>query len=423
MMSSKSLLWLCLTAGALILTGLARASNLYAPYSLEGTQVLPSGVRNPRFLAILMSMDSRFDSDGNTIPLGDRLNKPVGWSDVIDAQDDDVLKEIARSVLRDSNIPESGTAGRATGVVKTYASVLTPALAYGVTDRMTIALAVPVYRVEAKVDTGFIKSSQGQTFINSLCKSSPARCNEVADKLNKAIQQKLSRLDYEPLQALSTHAIGDMLFLTKYRLYGSDRSSLASKLTVTFPTGTTANPDRVFDINTGDGRFKLGAGLIWDHQLVAKLRLTAYGGYTAQMPHSVVKRLPVSSNDSLSSASKEDRVEVTQKWGDIISAGLTVEYPIPVAGLALAAGYSAQYQSKSRFGGPSENGRYRLLEDLEPMQALQAMTTAVGFSTIDWYRSGKFAFPLQVNLVYSHPFWGRNLPNNDVMAGELVMFF
>ena len=38
-------------------------------------------------------------------------------------------------------------------------------------------------------------------------------------------------------------------------------------------------------------------------------------------------------------------------------------------------------------------------------------------------RQKEFALPLQLNVSYSHPLWGRNAPRNDIVAGEMVLFF
>jgi hypothetical protein len=45
------------------------------------------------------------------------------------------------------------------------------------------------------------------------------------------------------------------------------------------------------------------------------------------------------------------------------------------------------------------------------------------FSTVEWFKAKQFLLPFQANLTWSLPLEGRNVTNNSVFSGELVMFF
>jgi len=400
-------------------------ANLSAPPALETTLTLPVSVRNPRFLNVVTQIDTKFAGDGGLEPLGNRLNKRVTWRDVLDAQSDEVQKNLVRAVLNDNGLSLDGSPGNATGVVKTYANVKVPVLAMGLTDRLTAAVVVPVVSIDVAVDTGFIHSSaEGQRFINHICDSSPDKCNEAAAKLNRATHQKLARLGYEPLNSHSVSGLGDIQLLTKYRWMEADSGALASKLALVLPTGTASNPNRALDITTGDGRYKIALGLLYDHYLMdRKLRWNTHATYTALLPSRQVKRLPTSNDDSLSA----DKEELTRNYGDQAAVGTALEYSITPVGMVVGAGFVTQYLGKTRYSGAATDAptraRYSLLEALEPDQVLHAVTASVGFSTVDFYRRKEFVLPLQVNAVYSRPVGGRNAPRGDIFAGEMVLFF
>src|SRR4051794_32472647 len=80
--------FLCLV-GSVILSCMsashAVALDLVTPFLLETAQVLPKGIRNPRFSNLFIAGDSRFTGAGGTEPLGNRLAKAVTWDDVISA--------------------------------------------------------------------------------------------------------------------------------------------------------------------------------------------------------------------------------------------------------------------------------------------------------------------------------------------------
>jgi hypothetical protein len=405
----------------LSLGGPSFAANLSAPFSLESTQTLPSGVRNPRFLNVFTNIDTKYDNEGGLAPLGDRLNKRISWQDVLDAQSDESQKNLVKSVLADTNQTIDGSPGNASGVVKTYANVKVPVLAMGLSDKLTLGLVVPVVHIDVAVDSGFLRSENGQKFVDYICDSSPDKCNEAAVKLNSATQQKLARLGYEPLQSHQISGLGDIQLMSKYRWLEGSENGLATKLALILPTGTRTNPDRALDLTTGDNRFKAAAAVVYDRALPWGFRGTTHVGYTALLPSSLVKRLPTSADDSLS----KDKEVVTRELGHQAIAAASLERPIPEVGLVVGAGLSSQYLSKTKYTGtsPDRIERYGLLGDLEPEQILHAATATLGFSTVNWYREKSFPLPFQLNASYSHPIGGRNAPRNDIFAGEMVLFF
>lgn len=139
------------------------------------------------------------------------------------------------------------------------------------------------------------------------------------------------------------------------------------------------------------------------------------------LPHSMDRRIPKTAEDSLS----RDKETLTRNLGANVSAGTSVNFTVPSAGLITAAGYQVNYLTPTRYSGGQQFGmdRYSYLEGLTPSQTLHSATLMAGFSSVEWYQAKKFVYPFQANLVYSHPLAGRNVSTTDVMSGELVLFF
>lgn len=399
----------------------SNAAYLKSPYVLETAQVLPSGVRNPRLLNFIMTVGQKWNDEGSIEPIGQRLNKPITWNDLLEAQQTQVDKDLVQSIVNDLELQNTTGPGRVTGLVETYANVVSPILAWGINERLTLAAVVPVVSIDVSVDTGFVRSEEGTALINEICSRSPEKCNEAAAKLNDATQRKLARLNYEPLSSYSVNGIGDVRLVGKYSWENNAQNSLTSKLELWLPTGTEANANRALDVTTGEGRFQLGTRLIYDRWLFNTVLLSTYGGYMAMLPYQVTKRLPTSATDSLS----EDKRVLTQDLGHKLEGSLRLAYPIPSTGLTVSAGYTYQFQSGSQYsdGAAAEGNRIAYLSDLEQTQQLHAATTSLTFSTVEWYKTKQFFLPLQANLIYSYPFAGRNVPNNEIISGEMVLFF
>lgn len=411
-----------LVLAAALATVSAFALDLKSPFDLETTKVLPKGVRNPRIKNVTMSVDSKYDSLGTALPLGDKLNKTVSWQDIVDAQPDQGKKDDVTGVLAANGIPFDGSPGRTTGQVTTLANVMVPTLAVGITDRWTAAVAVPVMNIQVNADTGFIKSDDGQKFVDAACKSDVTKCNEAKEKLNNAVNQKLSRLGYEPVSSKTVSGIGDVRLVNKYQLPLSERESLGFKQDLSLPTGKAPNADRALDVPTGEGH--VNAGLTFIHDIKPfeynEFNINTYAGYLYQFQDRIDRRLPKSADDSLSS----DKETLTRKAGDVISAGTGVSYEFLSTGFTLGGGYAFQYMAPTKFDGSKYDiNRYRLLDSMYPSQTIHSGVATAGFSTVHFYHQKKFVYPFQANLAYSRPFAGRNVTTNSVIAAELVLFF
>lgn len=422
-------LFTVLTVGIILYTTFgseppAYATDLAAPFALENAQVLPSGVRNVRFFNLFMTMENRFSRTGPGLtPLGNSLNKDIRWRDVYKEQSDQVQRNMIKSVLSDNGIPEDGIAGSATGQVNTFVDVKVPIFAMAITPKFTLAVAVPIVKIDVSVDTGFVKSADGQAFVKAAGDQSPDKGNEAARKLNNATTNKLNRLGYQSLRSETISGIGDVQLVGKYQWFGQSNQALASKLTLTLPTGSKLNEDRALDPTTGDGRFKMGAALIHDYRFIPQSRWNVYAAYTALMPTSQVRRLPTSSDDSLSA----DKELLNKRLSHLVAAGTSVDYAIQKTGLTITAGYTFQFLSQTHYQGAAVDDltiyRYGLLDDLEPSQVQHSLNFNVGFSTVAWYQQKEFFLPFEVNVVYSKPIAGRYAPTASVIAGEAVFFF
>ena len=404
----------------LVFSQMLLAGDLKAPFDFENTLVLPANVRNPRFKDLIMFVDERIGGDGTVSPLGNRLNKPVTWKDVVDAQDDSTQKAVLQGYLASKGISGDGTAGATNGVVNTYANIKVPVLAWGITSRFTLAVAVPVYHVEVNADTGFGISQDGQKFLDSL--PDPVKRREAEIKFNNAVNRKLARLGYESIQSTTVNNIGDVSFVGKYRLFevthGLSADSVSLKGTLVAPTGVAPNANKALDVPTGDGQWDVGLMAIYDHRFSENLKMSAFGGYTAQLKSRMEKRIPVS-NDEILSADKE---VLDRKLGDMMTAGVSTQYQFDM-GLALAAGYAIQHQNAADYGGTAfDPSRYRILE-FDTMQQLQTVSVGIGFNGVELYQRHKLPVPFQFNTVFSHPVTGINVTKNDLIAVEASLFF
>jgi hypothetical protein len=396
-------------------------SELSAPTYFETAQVLPSGIGSPHFSNLFTSIDSKFGGAGSIEPLGVLLNRTIRWSDIIEAQATSVEKSIIQSTLRDANINLNGSPGSTLGQINAYVNAKVPTLAYGITDRFTMAVAVPVMSVSVSAATGFYKSDHGQSWVNSLCTMSIEQCNKAAGQLNNAINERLISFGYQPLKSKSFSSIGDIQLIGKYLVYQDKKNLWGLKSTVVLPTGIAPNPDIALDIPTGDGQYKVGLSFIYDRVVSDYLRWNTSFGYLASLPHQIEKRIPNTWDDPIS----KDKEQLTQNLGSATQFGTSLQFQVPKIGLISGLGYNFQYQARTTYSGGSRfsQERYEFLENWSPSELLHSATIMTGFSTIEWVLKREFFYPLQAYIVYSRPILGRNVTNNGIISGELTLFF
>ncbi|MBI2712455.1 MAG: hypothetical protein HYX41_06330 [Bdellovibrio sp.] len=399
----------------------AVALDLTAPFFLETARTLPKGVRNPRFVNVFMSIDSKFSDIGNAQPLANPIDRSVRWSDVIDMEKDSIKKLAISALLQANQIDSQGGPGKTTGQVYSVFNVKVPALAIGLSDRFTVGVGIPIVKIDVSADTGFQKNPDGQKFAERLCAASPVECTTAAARFNNAVNDKLTNYGYAPVASSSSTHIGDVQIIGKYSLYQDEVQGFALKSTFVLPTGRVSDVNAAVDLPTGDGRFQVGGVATYDRVFASDYRWNTYGGIQALMPFSQERRVPVELGNPVSN----EKETLTRNLAGLITAGTSIVRKLGPTGVSIGAGYNLQYMTGASYSGGTQYApqRYGYLEALTPAQTLHSATVVAGFSTVEWFQQKKFIYPFQANLIFSHPFSGRNAPNNDVVAGELVLFF
>lgn len=397
--------------------------ELLPPQIKESTDVLPRNIGSPQFLQVLTLRDQRFDPNGDKKDLGDRLNRRVGWNDVLSSQGDEAERNLIKSILRDQGISLDGTPGSTTGIAKARIDVSSPILAFGFTEKLTLAVAVPIVHIDNRIDTGYVRSEDGQKFIDAVCELSPEKCNDAAEKLNHAMEKKLRDLGYAPVQSTQKSAIADMQLIAKYRLYQNEEKETSAKLGFVLPTGEGADPNSVIDLSTGDTRFKVKTGVIEQWPIVRDLAWIGYGEFGVLLPYQAEKRLPLSETEFLSS----DKEVLHRGWGTDLILGSYLQYAHHPFGMVANLGYQFQQMSPGDYSGDSSEAaslqRYQLLNGLEPKQQLHCFTAGITFSTTEWYQANHFPVPFRLAVAYNHPLSGRNVPSSDLYSVVLNAFF
>lgn len=402
------------------ITALAQEGNLQTPMDFETTKVLPKGIRNLRFRGAMIQANDKYDNSGNMVPVGNALNKGVTFGNLVEGQTSAGAKAELEAKIANSGYSLNDEVGSTTGVANIAVDAKIPIMAYGVTPKLTTAIAVPVITSEVSTNTGSVANNNLNNFAKSVQDDgNQDKALDLQAKFNNAINEKLKKYGYEELSNDKKTHVGDIRLINKYLLKEEASYAIAIRQDLTFPTGTPTNPNKAVDVASGDGQWDVGAGLIGDYFLNDHVQFTAYAGYLRQLATTTTKRIPEREDSKLTpDLDNNTRVDL----GDQIRTQLATKFYF-LNGFNTNVGYTYQYREADKYTGSKyEAKRYGWMSQ-NTEQNMQAGQLGVGYSTINLFRQKKFPVPLEANIYHTRLMAGKNVVNDPLTTLEFAMFF
>ncbi len=168
-------------------SSLAWAGGLTTPFSINTTQVLPKGVRSFQVSGITTQVDGWHNDTGINSGVAEPFNQQLSYGRLLKAESDENLKLNVESQLRNKGVTLDTVAGESFADINTRVMVTLPAIAYGLTQRWTVALAVPIVYTNMDVETGFVGSKQLQELVTDFSSKSRKQASLIQSKLNDVI--------------------------------------------------------------------------------------------------------------------------------------------------------------------------------------------------------------------------------------------
>ncbi|OFZ17208.1 MAG: hypothetical protein A2X86_01795 [Bdellovibrionales bacterium GWA2_49_15] len=414
-MKKTIVIGMCLGIGA------AFAGDLKAPFSLPSARVLPKGVRNLSYKNVMATAENKFASNGESVSIADPFFKNITFADVIKGKLDPVDKGAVKQAMLSIGASETDSFGQTTGQININATAHVPVFAWGLTNKLTTAVAVPILKSSQNVSTGVIQ--QNESLHNSMkaaltAKGVDAKVAEFDNKMVDPVQSKLEDYGYKRLENEDKTQLGDIRLVAKYLALdtGANRIVVSSDLTV--PTGKDSDVNEVVDVASGDDQWDVGAGVAYDYVLNDYWTLSTDAAYTWQLPDRNPERIPMYS-DSKVTPDVDGNTE--RDLGDIAVVNAGGKWRLE--GINLGAGYSYQYKGADRYNGNAYSGaRYDMLEQ-DTVQHMHAAVVTGGYDTMSLFKAKKFPVPLSLTLSHTRVISGMNVGNDPITALDFSMFF
>ncbi len=402
-----------------LLGSFANASDLTGPFRFPTAGNLPSGVRNVQIQGFSTQIFSQYDENGEKLPLEKSFEVPITPRNVIDALDNPSDKAEATAFFQQS-MDLDDSLGSTTGALNIRAAVTVPIFAYGMTDRWTLGVAIPVIYSAINVDTGFVPSNQGQNVSAQLYRQGQGKkAKEMSGGFAHALSRSIQSYGYKPLEDRRSTEMGDIVIANKLQLHKSETLVVAVQPELTMPSGRTEDVTELIDVAPGDGQVDVGISGLADFEVTSWFGLSGQLGVTTQLPGQRAMRIP-QSEDSVTTPDVDPFT--THDLGDKVVTSLVARWTL-YEGLTALTGYNYQYKGSDKFSGTLyEEKRYDWLSK-NTDQEMHAAQLGLGYSTIPLFRQQKFAVPFDTKISYTMILKGKNVPADNLGSFELSMYF
>lgn len=389
--------------------------------AFETTKVLPKGIRNLNIRTINTSTNTKTDSRGAVEPLAEALWKPLKFKNIISSESG-LKKTQLEALLLQQGWSTEDSVGDFTADLDAHINVWAPIFAYGMTNKLTFAVALPIYSASTDIEVGFSTNRGAERLLATL--TAPSMSNsksarEVVEKFQNfkgRLNQKLEENNYQAFSKWSDTGIGDMSLLAKYLALDNSYFQLALSAGITAPTGRKDDPNILTDLAFGDGQWDLFSQITTQQWLSSQLTLSQFVKYTYQAPDRKDVRLKTF----------EETIEVEldsldYKLGDKVDGGLAIQYEQPLTGFEVGLGFLAF----RKFGDSYTTNDFEAKKELQRAtdQNANYWQTKLGYSTVEAFRRGDFALPLMASIEYRKQMKSRNVPITDFTQVEIRLFF
>jgi hypothetical protein len=425
MKKTAVVLFVCL----FLLVGMAGRS--YAESIAQSADVLPKGVFRAGIESdTYLPVDTRFDAEGHPFNLDRYFNATLNSSIFSGLSALDPLTggpgtaNIGRSVVNfDYNFAE-----------------LTAGLSYGVTDRLTVGIAIPyewwsadVTKVRLNTKNATVGKNPffgqpgdpfgGAPLIPIKLGGIPLTTGDAQALIGPGLtingKPAIPGYGYERLESVSDNGIEDIQVGARYQYFRNDNWKLASQFGVVFPTGTIKDPDNLVGRWTGTGAYALSFGLNNDYTGIKNLVLDASVRYDYFLPMHQVVRI-TNFEHPIVPLTSEDNAKI--ELGDILTIYGSGTYTFAEGwDLSVAYRYQAKVQKDKASG--TKKLAYSLYS-FETDWTDNLISGGISYSTIPLFKAKKFPVPLKAGVEYQYTFAGTN---NDlkveIVALKLAVFF
>jgi hypothetical protein len=395
--------------------------------AIEDTSVLPKGIRSVLWKQGLVgSLTDRFGSDSNLYSLDGRLTKSFDANQILNfhPRAPELVSALNDRLLKGYGLGDKIQLGQLEFNGEAELQYMAPVMAYGITEKWTVAVAVPFAKIDADIQVTHGGVNNSKQIHDAL--SSKGNLDAEADStfktlmnldLRQEFQNYLANKQYKPLVADKDWQLGDVQIISKYKYYESPNWILLNKMVFNLPTGTEDDPSHFLDIPIFHRSF-VEFTQVQDYIVNKNLAIGSAISYIWNIQDKIDKRVPVSANDYLPDISRLENVD--RDIGDALRWELNAKYAFN-SNFSLIGAYIGNYKAKDYYKGDRPYN-YSLL-DRDTETYFHRYEVQFGYSSVDDFLNKRAMIPFAVSYRYADLLAGKNIERQDSHELTLMVFF
>jgi hypothetical protein len=410
---------------SLFLVGSFLVSNFaFAQYY----KTLPKGARVGVYRNVKSQVDSSFNHSSSESPFSYELKADIKFLESIDNDTVQTALDLLRpypEAYSKLNLGEYKIKAKADVNVDGYG------FAYGITNKITAYMALPIFKANVAIDYRRSQSNNYEEVADSLQNTTG---DDLAQAIGNFVDEYSDQLDvddsflqnlvvngfgYDEVGDWKGEGIGDIELGVMYNFLTTRNYGLLLSAGTVAPTGRVDDPDIIQDIGFGDGQWDLFTEFGGSYLLTDSIIFNSYVRYTHQLSSDKNLRVPISADVSLG----DEKTRYNQKLGDKVLFHLSNEYYLN-DWLSLKAGYEYEKIAQAKYSAYKSEYSYSndYLANNTDSSAHTARVTGE-MSSVGLYQSKKFPLPGAIKFIYQTTLEGTNTAKVERYEVEFRMYF
>lgn len=386
--------------------------------AFASTETLPAGIYSPSIrLGVISGLDQTYSSDGRLYRLGDTRSLNFDAATLSRTNKD---AETLIRVLDSFGSQGLGKAihlGRLQIDTRPEVHYQAPVIAYGVTDRWTLGVGIPLVRYRNQIRISTVSSPNLEFYRSQFSGLSNELDRAFNIDLAAEAGKTLAAKGYKPLEDRDQSFVGDIQLASLYRSDVMAPWKMVHQIGLTLPTGPKDDPNDLMALNTF-GRTVVENSFTVGIPLSRNFTFAPGASLSLPLPDQVSVRVPRDEDDALPDESQIDRVD---RWiGPTVAVATDGHYSL-TRQWGLSGGLESSWKQKDSYGR-SGKGRSDVLARGTATEA-HRLRGGVSFSSVKTYLAGQSLLPSVASFVVSDTVAGRTIERQLRTELNVMLFF
>ncbi len=390
--------------------------------SAQNYMTLPKGVRMFFARNVQSDVESSYNKSASETPYKYEINADIENLETLDDERVQGVLEVFKDYPDAYNLI---SLGRYKLEASAQVEVNAYAFAYGINNRLTAYIGLPIYDAKVKLDYRTVKKSTGAEVSDALIQEYG---DDYAQALGQVVDQIYSidagviqsafvnNLGYQELGDWQGSGLGDLEFGLFYNFLRESKYGAYAKLGGVAPTGYVDNPDIIQDIGFGDGQWDSYLEVGAAYRVLPKLFLEAETRYTYQFSSEKRLRVPLSADIPLSEETATFEEKLGNRYDTYLRATINA-----TDWLSIEPAMIFTYTEKAKYD--SSNSSANRILALNTESNSRSFRVDAKITTANLYLMNKFPIPTQLTFSAQNMIEGKNVAKTDLVEFELRMFF